>query len=211
MPKTLAMHQVSLAHIGERLAALGLDLDIVTFDDTGHFDIAGRRVPAAEAEADYVWLSSHLPNRQATFGHMLEMKRIGVLQTFNAGLDDPVYAQLAAKGVTICNSSAQGVAIAEFVIGQVMAVLQPIEQQRAQQAAREWKITRYREISRTNWLIVGFGPSGRRRRTGSRPSAPTWPSSAAPPPPALTWTRRAPPPTCPACWPRPTWWCWPAL
>ena len=40
MPRTLTMHQASLAHIGERLAALGLDIEIVTFDDTGHFDIA---------------------------------------------------------------------------------------------------------------------------------------------------------------------------
>ena len=50
-------------------------------------------------------------------------------------------------------------AISEYVIGQVMAVLQPIEQQRAQQQERVWQITPYREISRTKWLIVGFAPA----------------------------------------------------
>ena len=51
-------------------------------------------------------------------------------------------------------------AIAEYVLGQVLAVFQPIEQQRALQTAKHWKITPFREIWRTNWLIIGFGPIG---------------------------------------------------
>lgn len=159
MTITLAMHEVSHAHIRNRLEALDLDLRVLTFDDES-FTIDGARVPFEEVEADYVWLSQHLPDRKHTFDMMLRMKRIDVLQTFNAGLDDPFYKRLAAKGTRICNSSAQGIAIAEYTIGQVMAVLQPIETQRAQQAAREWKVTRFREIGQTRWLIVGFGPIG---------------------------------------------------
>ncbi len=164
MNVTLAMHQASLAHIGDRLDALGLDAQIVTFDDAGQFSglssINSVTVSAENVEADYVWLSAHLPSRNAAFQTVLAMKRVGVLQTFNAGLDDPFYRAAANKGITICNSSAQGVAIAEYVLGQVMAVFQPFAQQRKQQNAREWKLTRYREISRTSWLIIGYGPIG---------------------------------------------------
>lgn len=159
MATTLAMHRASLEHIGARLDALGLNLDILPFDGDG-FRIGGHTVAPEEVEADYVWLSAQLPDRQAAFRTVLAMRRVGVLQTFNAGLDDPFYVQASARGIRICNSSAQGIAIAEYTIAQVMAVLQPIELQRAQQARREWKVTRYREISRTNWLIVGYGPIG---------------------------------------------------
>ena len=159
MTITVAMHQANLDHIGSQLDALGLDLRILPWDDDG-FDIDGRKVPPSEVEADYVWLGIHARNAKAQFETVLAMKRVGVLQTFNAGVDDPFYAEMAARGVRICNSSAQGVAIAEYTIGQVMSVLQPIALQRQQQADRVWKTTRFREISQTRWLIVGYGPIG---------------------------------------------------
>ncbi|MGZ0187557.1 MAG: NAD(P)-dependent oxidoreductase [Alphaproteobacteria bacterium] len=87
-------------------------------------------------------------------------KSVGVLQTFNAGLDNPVYKQASDKSIRICNSSAQGVAIAEYVMAQVLSLTHPIADQRAQQARKEWKITPFRELSRTHWLIVGYGPIG---------------------------------------------------
>ncbi|MGE0702270.1 MAG: NAD(P)-dependent oxidoreductase, partial [Hyphomicrobiaceae bacterium] len=51
--------------------------------------------------------------------------------------------------------------ISEYVFGQLLAVLQPIEEQRRLQAERQWRITPYREIAGTRWLIVGYGPIGR--------------------------------------------------
>ncbi|MEQ9125271.1 MAG: NAD(P)-dependent oxidoreductase [Alphaproteobacteria bacterium] len=163
MPKTLAMYDAALAHIGPRFEALGLDLEVATFDKDGFYTIGGERKAPEEVEIDYVWFSQQI-NRdgalKTVFDMALRTKRIGVLQTFNAGLDNPFYAKLSAKGARILNSSAQGVAIAEYTIGQVMAVLQPIEEQRRMQAAKEWRITRFREISQTHWLIAGFGPIG---------------------------------------------------
>lgn len=163
MTITVAMYEKSLAHIGDRLDALGLDISVVTFNQAGRFEIDGREVAPDEVAVDYMWLSAHLnPDgaRDAAFDTVLACKSVDVLQTFNAGLDNPFYKAAADKGIRICNSSAQGVAISEYVIGQVMSVLQPIAQQRTQQAAGEWKLTPYREISRTNWLIVGYGPIG---------------------------------------------------
>jgi phosphoglycerate dehydrogenase-like enzyme len=163
MAVTIGMFDASLAHIGERLDALGLDVTILPFDKSGNFNIDGKSTPPGEIALDYLWLSSHINAagaQKAAFDLAAACKSVSVLQTFNAGLDHPVYKQMSAKGTRVCNSSAQGVAIAEYVMAQVLSVTHPVAQQREQQAAKEWKITPFRELSRTNWLIVGYGPIG---------------------------------------------------
>jgi phosphoglycerate dehydrogenase-like enzyme len=163
MPISVAMYDKTYGYIADRLHALGLDLKVHTFNNQGEFLIDGRSVPAREAAVDYVWLSTHINAdgfRDKAFQHILDCKSVGVLQTFNAGLDHPFYKKLSDKGTRICNSSAQGIAIAEYVFGQVLAVLQPIEQQRALQANKQWQQTSFRELSQTRWLIIGFGPIG---------------------------------------------------
>lgn len=163
MSITVAMHEKSLAHIGQRLDALGLDLSVVTFDSGGMFSIGARSVPAAEVSADYMWLSSHASadGQQTVFDTVLACKSVDVLQTYNAGLDHPFYKQASDKGMRLCNSSAQGIAIAEYTLAQVLSVLHPVATQRDQQASRTWQRTPFREISKTRWLIVGYGPIGR--------------------------------------------------
>lgn len=158
----LALHHASLDAIRDRLEALDLDLEIATFSDASAYTLNGDDIPAEEMEIDYLWLRTDISaeGRDTVFDNVLTAKRVGVLQTFNAGLDHPFYAKLAAKGTRICNSSAQGVAIAEFVFGQVLSILQPIEEQRRMQASRDWRITPYREISQTHWLVLGHGPIG---------------------------------------------------
>ena len=164
MPVSLLMYDKALARIGDRLRALNLDLDIATFDKSGQVLQGGRSRAPGEVSVDYVWLASDMNFdgfQQGGFDLCLALKSAKVLQTFNAGLDHPFYKQLSAKGTRISNSSAQAVAISEYVMGQVLAVFQPIEEQRRLQAERKWKVTPYREISGTTWLIVGFGPIGR--------------------------------------------------
>lgn len=164
MPVTLLMYDKALARIGDRLRAKGLDLNIGTFDKSGQVKIGGVTKAPRDVAVDYVWFSSEMNQdgfQQGGFDVALSLKSATVLQTYNAGLDHPFYKQLSAKGTRICNSSAQAVAIAEFVFGQLLAVLQPIDEQRRHQAERRWKITPYREIAGTTWLIVGYGPIGR--------------------------------------------------
>jgi phosphoglycerate dehydrogenase-like enzyme len=163
MTVTVAMYDGSYDHIGARLDALGLDINIITFDKDAQFTLDGQKVPTSEVEADYLWFSSHLHALGATkpaFEMVTELKRLDVLQTFNAGLDHPMYKRASDKGIRICNSSAQGVAIAEYVMAQVMGILHPLRIQAEQQVAKEWKTTPFREISRTRWLIIGYGPIG---------------------------------------------------
>ena len=163
MAVTVGMYDASLTHIGARLNALGLDINVLPFDKSGNFQVNGAATAPGDIDLDYLWLSSHInaDNAQkAAFDLALACKSVGVLQTFNAGLDHPVYKQISDRGTRICNSSAQGVAIAEYVMAQVLSVTHPVAQQRAQQTAKEWKITPFRELSRTHWLIVGYGPIG---------------------------------------------------
>jgi phosphoglycerate dehydrogenase-like enzyme len=163
MPFTVAMYDKSYDYIRPRLDALGLDIVVHTFGLDGQFLIGGVKVAPADVAIDYFWLSTHLNAdkfRDGALKVVLGCKSVGVLQTFNAGLDDPLYKQISDKGIRICNSSAQGVAIAEYTLAQVLSVLQPIEQQRAMQARKQWQNTQFREISQTRWLIIGFGPIG---------------------------------------------------
>lgn len=163
MTARVAMYEGSFRHIEDKLSALSLDIEVLTFGRDGRFDIDGVKTDASDVQADFIWLSQHVKREgyfDVAFEVALKLQGLKVLQTFNAGLDDPAYQRVAAAGITICNSSAQGIAIAEYVIGQVLGIFQPVAEQRQMQAAREWRTTPHREISRTNWLIVGYGPIG---------------------------------------------------
>ncbi len=163
MTRTLTLHEAALAHIGKRLDALGLPLEIATFGNDGAVAFRGAALAPGDHDAGYLWLSrqaSAAMGQPALFDAALAFRSVDVLQTYNAGLDHPFYAAIAAKGARICNSSAQGVAIAEYVFAELLAVLQPVERRRALQAERKWELTPFREISQTRWLILGHGPIG---------------------------------------------------
>jgi len=164
MVTTLALYITALDDVRAELDALAGDLDIVTFDAEGRLHRGATEITPEETEVDYCWFSQRISRDRAqavAFDMAQRFKRLDVLQTFNAGLDDPVYKKIAARGTRICNSSAQAVAISEYVFGQVLSLFQPIQTQRAQQAEKKWATTPFREIWRTEWLILGFGPIGR--------------------------------------------------
>ncbi|MDP7547091.1 MAG: NAD(P)-dependent oxidoreductase [Alphaproteobacteria bacterium] len=163
MPVTVAIYDKALELIGERLEALALDIIIHPFNKDGWISANGGAGAPGETGIDYFWLSPSIAFDRclpAAFELVLGCKSVGVLQTFNAGLDLPQYKKISGKGIRICNSSAQAVSISEYVLAHVLSLLHPIEQQRDQQANKLWKSTPFREISRMNWLIIGFGPVG---------------------------------------------------
>ena len=164
MPVSVGMYEKSYANIRARLDALGLDIAVIPFNSDGKYRIGGNEVDPADVDLDYLWLSPELSAdgiMKKAFRVALDTRSVKVLQTFNAGLDNPAYKQVADRGVRLCNSSAQAIAISEYVLAQVLAIFQPLGQQRELQAAKKWQVTPYREIARTNWLIVGYGPIGR--------------------------------------------------
>ena len=52
MVVTVAMYDKSYAHIGERLTALGLDIEVLTFGGDGQFQIDGKAVQQADIGVD---------------------------------------------------------------------------------------------------------------------------------------------------------------
>jgi phosphoglycerate dehydrogenase-like enzyme len=163
MPVTVALYDRALEMMATAIDGLGLDLNILTFNKDGKLFAGAAEVDPAETAIDYVWLSPLISRDKAqepVFELMLKVKSIDVLQTFNAGLDHPFYGKIKPRGTRVCNSSAQAMAISEYVVGQVMNLYQPFAEQKALQEAATWQITPFREIWRTNWLIVGFGPIG---------------------------------------------------
>ncbi len=163
MTVSVGLFDAGYARLKSRIDGIGLDIDIVTFDKNGEFDLNGKKTPASEIELDYLWLSPDLAGGRLgklPFEVALSCKKVDVLQTFNAGLDNPAYKKISDKGIRICNSSAQSIAIAEYVMAHALGLIHPIDEQRAYQAQKEWKRTPFREVANTNWLIIGFGPIG---------------------------------------------------
>jgi phosphoglycerate dehydrogenase-like enzyme len=83
------------------------------------------------------------------------------VQTAAAGIDDPVFARIAAKGCAMTNSDAQAPAIADFILGAALDFYQQLTRRRELQAARDWHRLPFRELADTSWLIVGYGNIGR--------------------------------------------------
>ena len=164
MTKTVALYAPAYDAFRSEIDALGLDIAVLTFDADGKLYRDGTEIAAEQTVIDYVWLSNFISRDKAqepVFDLLLRAKSIDVVQTFNAGLDHPVYGKLKEKGTRVCNSSAQAMAISEYLVGQVLNIFQPFAQQRQLQAEKTWQITPFREIWRTNWLIVDYGPIGR--------------------------------------------------
>jgi phosphoglycerate dehydrogenase-like enzyme len=163
MAPTVAIYDKAYEAIKPRLDALGLDLSVVPFTREAEYLVGGKAAAPEDVAVDYLWLSPMISAeklQQVAFDMALRTKKVGVLQTFNAGLDDPFYKKLSDKGARICNSSAQSVAISEYVMAHVMSLVHPIALQADQQKRKHWQVTPFREISQTTWLILGFGPIG---------------------------------------------------
>ena len=160
----LGLYDKTLERLVDRIRGLGIEFDFRPFNKDGQFVVDGTVTSPSEVDLDYLWFSADIALdkiQPVAFDLALACKSVGVLQTFNAGLDAPVYKAAAEKGIKINNSSAQSVAISEYVLAHVLNVFHPMEERRELQSDKQWKITPFREIAGTNWIIVGFGPIGK--------------------------------------------------
>ncbi|MAI46347.1 MAG: hypothetical protein CBC34_010340 [Hyphomicrobiaceae bacterium TMED74] len=160
----LGLYDKTLERLGDRIRGLGIEFEMLPFNKEGQFIIEGKVTSPGAVDLDYLWFSADIALdkiQPVAFDLALACRSVGVLQTFNAGLDAPVYKAAADKGIKINNSSAQSVAISEYVLAHVLNVFHPMEESQKLQSDRQWKITPFREIAGTHWIIVGFGPIGK--------------------------------------------------
>lgn len=159
----LLLAKSAFDRIAPRLKTVAPNFDVVTIAAPDTFERAGQSITADQVDPDIVWISADgmraglLPTY---FGATLNGTKAKWAQLFVAGLDNPNFKKLMAKGIRLSKSSAQSVAIAEYVTGHAFSLIVPIDAQRAAQSKKEWKPTQYREISQTRWTLVGFGAIG---------------------------------------------------
>ncbi|MGD0189782.1 MAG: D-2-hydroxyacid dehydrogenase [Rhizomicrobium sp.] len=160
----LILSEAGLARVEIPLQALGLDLEPMVVSTDGAIHANGQAVAEDAIRPEVMWMSLDLfVNRGLGpfFRVALSSPSLKWLQTFNAGLDSPLFKQIFDRGVRISNSNAQAPAISEYILAQVLAEWHPVKAQRAAQATHEWSRIGFRELSQSRWLIVGYGNIGR--------------------------------------------------
>ena len=160
----LLLSNAALDRVRDRIAPFVGDLDIVTIAGPKTFQRNGKDIADTEVMPDIVWTTLDAYGAGllgGMFKVILGPAKIQWMQTFNAGLDTPIFKQIMAKGIRLTKSNAQGVAIAEYVVGNAISLILPIDQQRDLQSQKVWQSTPYREVSQSRWTLVGYGAIGR--------------------------------------------------
>ena len=146
-----------------RIVAIAPDLDVAIYDEEGRITFKGREVSIDDINPEYFWIHSELffsPRLKDYFQLMLQSPSIKWLHTINTGLDKLPYLELVEKDIAVTNNHAQAIAIAEYVLGQVLCYYQDTQDFHSKQQQKIWKHRPFREIQGTNWLSIGFGHIG---------------------------------------------------
>jgi len=150
--------------IKPHLEAIAPGLDIVTVVNASTFQRNGVTIAPEAANPDIAWVSFDLLSGgllPVFMSRLLQANNAKWVQIMFAGLDNPVFKQIMAKGIRLTKSSAQAIPIAEYVIAHAFALIVPIDSQREAQGKKEWRRTPFREIGQTRWTLVGFGSIGK--------------------------------------------------
>ncbi len=160
----LLIAEDSHRRLAERIRAVCPQIRLSVMDAAGRISVDGSPVAAEQTEPTIGWPNLDVFNwdgRREYFRSLLKSNALRWVQSAAAGVDDPVFARLAAKNILLTNSDAQAPAIADFVLGAVLDFYQEQAQRRRLQAAGEWQRVTFRELADTRWLIVGYGNIGR--------------------------------------------------
>ncbi|MEM7252375.1 MAG: NAD(P)-dependent oxidoreductase [Pseudomonadota bacterium] len=167
----LLIFEASLARIGDELSRRYPDVEPIAWSADGRLTKDGAAVVPSAINPKVGWISLDVLVAGKLEAYCEAVKRPGTIewmQTLNAGLDHPVYAPLSAQGIRISKSSAQALPIAEYVLGYALYHFQRMDERAKQQAARQWELRPFPELSGSRWLIIGFGHIGRRIASRAR-------------------------------------------
>lgn len=124
----------------------------------------GSAVERESAGVEAAWGTSDLYGEGAPlrpfFGLLRRAPDLRWFQSPAAGYEAPVFAELARRGVRVCNAHVNGVPIAEYVLRAVLDHFQAARLWREAEAARQWRTHDFREVHGTTWLVVGLGSIG---------------------------------------------------
>lgn len=159
----ILMTKASHERVRSQLAAIAPNADIVTHSPAGELEHNGRAVTLAEIGPQIAWIGvdAAYDGSMVAFGQLIaDASAIAWVQSASAGLDRPEFRTMMSKGARITKGNAQAVPIAEYVVGQAISLILPIDKQVALQRDHVWSRTPYQEIGNTRWVMVGYGNIG---------------------------------------------------
>ena len=154
-------YEPAYRRIRDRIASLS-DIEPVLMNWEGKIHDGDREIGADDARPEIGWATSDLfggPIREYMVT-LLKSPALKWLQSGAAGFDNPVFAQIVAKGARLTTNHSQSVGMAEYVLATVLDHFQRGPERREAQVAHEWARLPYREVMGSRWLIVGFGAIG---------------------------------------------------
>jgi len=159
----ILIEEHAYARLESQLRAIGADLQFILMKADGLLYFQGEPITSAAAKPDVAWLNVDLARANLIQQYVQTVLATGTvkwLQTFNAGLDQPFYQTMLEQGIRISASSAQAIAIAEYVIANILACYQGVFARKRYQQAHQWQKTVFQELWHTRWLLCGFGNIG---------------------------------------------------
>jgi phosphoglycerate dehydrogenase-like enzyme len=159
----ILLSQATFDRLQPRLAGLADGLAIVTMGKDGGLGLDGKAVSAQEAAPDGAFLSNDIfmEGLLAPFlDALMAAPGLDWMQSAGAGVDHPIFVQLAGKGIRLTTSHCQAVGMADYVLWGVLTHFRSGKLAAAEQAAHRWTRRQSREISGTRWLVIGFGAIG---------------------------------------------------
>lgn len=159
----ILIEEQAYERLEHELRAIDATLTFIVMKSDGLLYLNDQPITPAAAKPDVAWLNVGLARANLTEQYVQTVLAAGTvkwLQTFNAGLDQPFYDAMFEQGIRISASSAQAIAIAEYVIANILACYQDVFARRRHQQAHQWQKTTFKELWHTRWLLVGFGNIG---------------------------------------------------
>src|SRR5215471_21745623 len=154
-------YEPAYRRIRDRIAALP-GIEPLLMNREGKVHEGERAISSDQARPEVGWATNDLfggPIREYMVA-LLKSPSLCWLQSGAAGFDNPVFAQIVAKGARLTTNHSQSVGMAEYVLTTVLDHFQRGPERRKAQAAHEWARLPYREVMSSRWLIVGFGAIG---------------------------------------------------
>ncbi len=160
----LLIHERSYARTKAAIDRYGAAIELYVMDETGAVTHGGAPVAADQVAPEVAWTNTDIyfgEARRPFMSAVIHSPALRWVQSGAAGVDDPVFGRIVAKGAKLTTSHGQAVGMADYVMWGVLDVLQMGPERRAAQAAHQWKRGPvFREVEGSNWTVVGFGAIG---------------------------------------------------
>jgi phosphoglycerate dehydrogenase-like enzyme len=162
MPRLL-VYAPSYRRLAGEIAARAPGMEILLIDNEGTVTLDGAEIPVDEARPDAAWANYEVfmgPASRPFSVAMLKAPSLKWVQSAAAGFDHAIFVQLVSKGVALTTSHGQAVGMADYVVAGVLDHFQGGPERRKAQAEKVWRREAFREVTGTQWLVIGFGAIG---------------------------------------------------